>query len=114
LLPAWQFSRVPVRRLAAGNPWGKAQKVPGTAALNIGHEAEITSVSCASAGKPDGQAPQHARVADLGIEVRQPAQRPGSLSQPIKIIIQKGERYRRGSHMCSVPGGLTGTPVQPG
>jgi len=30
--------------------WGKAMKVPGTAALNQGREAELGSVSCASAG----------------------------------------------------------------
>ncbi len=30
--------------------WGRAQQVPGTAALNKGGEAEITSVSCARAG----------------------------------------------------------------
>jgi hypothetical protein len=38
------------QRLAAGNPWGKAQEVPGTTALNKGHDAQIISVSCASAG----------------------------------------------------------------
>ena len=38
------------QRLAAGNPWGRAQEVPGTAALNKGDFAGITSVSCASAG----------------------------------------------------------------
>ncbi|HEY2080324.1 MAG TPA: hypothetical protein VGH53_28690, partial [Streptosporangiaceae bacterium] len=38
------------QRLATGNPWGKAQEVPGTAALNTGHRAGISSVSCASAG----------------------------------------------------------------
>jgi hypothetical protein len=37
------------QRLATGNPWGKAQEVPGTAALNTGR-AGISSVSCASAG----------------------------------------------------------------
>ena len=30
--------------------WGKAKEVPGTAALNQGREAVVTSVSCASAG----------------------------------------------------------------
>jgi hypothetical protein len=30
--------------------WGSAQEVPGTAALNQGGHAEVTSVSCASAG----------------------------------------------------------------
>src|SRR5690349_11610527 len=30
--------------------WGTAQEVPGTAALNQGGFAEVTSVSCASAG----------------------------------------------------------------
>ena len=30
--------------------WRTAQEVPGTAALNAGGDAEITSVSCASAG----------------------------------------------------------------
>jgi hypothetical protein len=33
-----------------GGTWGKAIEVPGTAALNTGGEAVITSVSCASAG----------------------------------------------------------------
>ena len=31
--------------------WGKAEEVPGTAALNQGGNAEITTVSCASAGE---------------------------------------------------------------
>jgi hypothetical protein len=30
--------------------WGKAKEVPGTAALNAGGSAQVTSVSCASAG----------------------------------------------------------------
>ena len=30
--------------------WGTAIEVPGTAALNTGGDAEVTSVSCASAG----------------------------------------------------------------
>ena len=30
--------------------WGKAEQVPGTAALNKGNAAVINSVSCASAG----------------------------------------------------------------
>src|SRR5215471_9938556 len=34
-----------------GSPvWGNAQEVPGTAALNTGGDANIASVSCASAG----------------------------------------------------------------
>lgn len=35
---------------ASGGSWGTAQEVPGTAALNTGGFAEITSVSCRSAG----------------------------------------------------------------
>jgi hypothetical protein len=35
---------------ASGGTWGKADEVPGTAALNTGGFAQITSVSCASAG----------------------------------------------------------------
>ena len=31
--------------------WGKAIEVPGTAALNKGGNASVTSVSCAAAGK---------------------------------------------------------------
>src|SRR5262249_3696310 len=38
------------RAAAAGGIWGKAEKVPGLAALNQGGFAEISSVSCASAG----------------------------------------------------------------
>jgi len=34
----------------AGGAWGKAIEVPGTAALNQGGEAGITSVSCVAAG----------------------------------------------------------------
>jgi hypothetical protein len=30
--------------------WGKAEEVPGTAALNTGHEADVVAVSCGSAG----------------------------------------------------------------
>lgn len=30
--------------------WGKAQQVPGTAALNKGGDAQLSSVSCAKAG----------------------------------------------------------------
>jgi hypothetical protein len=35
---------------ASANAWGKAEEVPGTAALNRGGYAWITSLSCASAG----------------------------------------------------------------
>jgi cytochrome c551/c552 len=38
------------RAAASGDTWGTAQQVPGTAALNKGGDAEITSVSCARAG----------------------------------------------------------------
>jgi hypothetical protein len=31
--------------------WGRAQEVPGTAALNVGGDAAVTSVSCAAAGQ---------------------------------------------------------------
>lgn len=34
----------------AGGTWGRAQEVPGTAALNAGADAQVTSVSCASPG----------------------------------------------------------------
>ena len=33
-----------------GGTWGRAQEVPGTAALNAGADAQVTSVSCASPG----------------------------------------------------------------
>ncbi|HKD88305.1 MAG TPA: hypothetical protein VKB62_07215, partial [Streptosporangiaceae bacterium] len=33
-----------------GGTWGTAEEVPGTAALNAGPDAEVTSVSCASPG----------------------------------------------------------------
>ena len=35
---------------ALGGSWGNAEEVPGTAALNTGGSAAISSVSCASAG----------------------------------------------------------------
>ena len=35
----------------AGGTWGKAEQVPGTAALNKGGFAQIVSVSCAAAGR---------------------------------------------------------------
>jgi hypothetical protein len=35
---------------AAASPWGKAIEVPGLGALNKGHSAFITSISCVSAG----------------------------------------------------------------
>ena len=34
----------------SGGTWGPAQEVPGTAALNAGADAQVTSVSCASPG----------------------------------------------------------------
>ena len=39
-----------VAAAAAGGSWGAAQEVPGLAALNAGGAAEVSSVSCASAG----------------------------------------------------------------
>jgi hypothetical protein len=38
------------RMADSGGMWGKAEEVPGTAALNVGGQAAITSVSCAAAG----------------------------------------------------------------
>src|SRR5579859_8114958 len=38
------------RAAASGGTWSTAEEVPGTAALNKGGFAEITSVSCARAG----------------------------------------------------------------
>src|SRR5216683_3050259 len=38
------------RAAASGGVWGKAEEVPGLAALNTGGFAEVTSVSCARAG----------------------------------------------------------------
>jgi hypothetical protein len=38
------------RTAASGGTWGKAEEVPGTAALSDGEFAEVSSVSCASAG----------------------------------------------------------------
>jgi len=35
---------------ATAGTWGTAQEVPGSAALNTGGNAEVTSVSCASVG----------------------------------------------------------------
>jgi hypothetical protein len=42
------------RAPAAGGTWGKAEEVPGTAALSTGGAAQISSVSCASAGNCSG------------------------------------------------------------
>src|SRR5207244_2588604 len=38
------------RALAPAGIWGNAREVPGIAALNTGGQAQITAVSCASAG----------------------------------------------------------------
>src|SRR5262245_21422213 len=38
----------------SGGIWGNAEQVPGTASLNVGGEAAIFSVSCASAGNCGG------------------------------------------------------------
>ena len=35
----------------ANGTWGRAEEVPGTAALNTGGGAQVTSVSCAAAGQ---------------------------------------------------------------
>ena len=37
-------------RAVSGGTWGTAREVPGTAALNAGGQAQVGSVSCASAG----------------------------------------------------------------
>jgi hypothetical protein len=55
------------RTAAPGGTWGTAEEVPGTAALNKGGEAQITSVSCARAGSCSAGgfyagAPFHARA----------------------------------------------------
>ena len=38
------------RAAVSDGTWGQAQEVPGTAALNAGGQAAITSVSCSQAG----------------------------------------------------------------
>ena len=38
------------RVAGSAGTWGKAEQVPGTAALNVSGQAAVTSVSCASAG----------------------------------------------------------------
>src|SRR5262252_2249003 len=43
-------ARLASGRDGPGGTWHKAREVPGTAALNRGGQAAITSVSCASAG----------------------------------------------------------------
>jgi hypothetical protein len=35
----------------ANDTWGTAEEVPGTAALNIGGDAQVTSLSCTAAGQ---------------------------------------------------------------
>jgi len=40
----------PARVPATSGTWGKAEQVPGTATLNKGGSAQITSLSCASPG----------------------------------------------------------------
>src|SRR5215467_9246428 len=42
------------RAAAAGGAWGAAQPVPGLAALNAGGSAQISSLSCSSAGNCGG------------------------------------------------------------
>jgi D-alanine-D-alanine ligase-like ATP-grasp enzyme len=55
--PTWAHAGTAATRSAAGSQagalagtWGKAEEVPGTAALNTGHAAEGRSISCGSAG----------------------------------------------------------------
>jgi hypothetical protein len=50
LLSAGAAATAGARAQAAGGTWGKAEEVPGTAALNTSGDAQINSVSCASAG----------------------------------------------------------------
>jgi len=55
------------RATAPGGTWGTAMQVPGTAALNTGGDAAITSVSCARAGNCSAGgfytgAPHHAQA----------------------------------------------------
>jgi hypothetical protein len=42
--------REPAAVAPAGGSWGNAEEVPGTAALNAGGNADVTSISCPSAG----------------------------------------------------------------
>ena len=62
----------PAQRLATSNPWGRAQEVPGTAALNKAHDAEITSVSCASAGNCSAGGYYAAAYGEYGTPITQP------------------------------------------
>src|SRR5580704_2858779 len=48
--PAQASAAAVARAAASGGTWGKAEEIPGIAALNKGGEAALTSVSCASAG----------------------------------------------------------------
>ncbi len=50
LAPAPAASAAGLRTAAAVSNWGKAEEVPGTAALNKGGNADVNSVSCARVG----------------------------------------------------------------
>jgi hypothetical protein len=47
---AGTHAAAPARAVASGGTWGQAQPVPGLAALNVGGDARVTSVSCARPG----------------------------------------------------------------
>ena len=92
--------------------WGKAQQVPGTAALNKGGNAVIESVSCASAGNcsaggryPDAAGRQQVFVAGEAKGIWGPAQQvPGTaaLNKGGNAVIESVSCGRAGS--CSAGG----------
>ena len=62
---------------------------------------------------PDEVAPQHARLARLGVVVRQRAQlRRGVGEGVLRAVAEVRERDRRGPHQRPVAGRVPGAPVQ--
>jgi hypothetical protein len=84
--------------------WGKAEQVPGIAALNTGRDAEISSVSCASPGNCSaggfytvGGAARHAFVV---------SETDGTwgTAQEVAAALDKGGYGQVSSVSCALPG----------
>ncbi len=92
--------------------WGRAIEVPGLAALNAGRDAEVNSVSCASAGNcaagGDYRVQQHGSTTTQGCMV---SQKNGVWGQAIEVpglaVLNKGGNASISSVSCPPRGRCT-------
>ena len=118
---AWSSSDVPsavwsargAPAVVSGGTWGTAEEVPGSAALNKGGDAEILSVSCASAGncsaggfyrrfRPRRRSSSARRTAPGAAPRRSPAPRPST-----RAGTPRSTRCRAPRRATAAPAGTT-------